>query len=340
MPTFTCPAACSDCGTLSSPQERTRLESDHIISAIDEAKDLGFYNVVFTGGEATLRWKDLLRGISHARDLGFPVRLVTNAHWARDLDTARKKLGLLIDAGLSEINYSTGDEHVKFVPIDRVAHAIVAACERAFRVHVMVELKSDNSVTRDAVLKHPLVAALDPEQLEFLSVEFSPWMPMSHSSTHRYPAGAAVDRRNIGRRPGCDSILQTYTVQADGRIGACCGLGMRTIPELSVSNVDQPNFLRRAITESEEDLLKLWIHYEGPERIVAWAARHNPEITWEGRYAHHCQFCHRLYHDDAVRQVILDHWEEAIAEVLRSAWLDEIHVPQAVADALHTPMPN
>ncbi|MFF4159384.1 radical SAM protein [Streptomyces sp. NPDC001678] len=334
MPTFTCPAACSDCGTLSSPRERARLEIHHIISALDKARELGFRNVVFTGGEATLRWKDLLLGIRHARSLDFPVRLVTNAYWARNLEAARKKLEALIAAGLSEINYSTGDEHVKFVPIERVACAVRAACERALPVHVMIELKSDNSVTREKFLNHPMVAQLSAEECKHLSVKTSPWMPMDHSATYSYPPENAVNRYNVGMRPGCDSVLQTYTIQADGRVGACCGLGMRTVPELNVGHVGRQGALRRAITDSEADFLKLWIHYEGPERIIAWASRHNPDIKWEDRYAHHCQFCLRLYHDDDVRQVVRDHWEEVISMVLQSAWLDEVYVPQAVAGFL------
>jgi organic radical activating enzyme len=331
MPTFTCTAACTDCGTLSSPQERTRLHVDHIIAAIDEAKELGFFNVVFTGGEATLRWNDLLRCISHARHLGFPVRLVTNAHWAKDLEIARKKLALLINAGLSEINYSTGDEHVRFVPIERVAYGIVAACERSFRVHVMVELKKDNSVVRETLVQHSLVAGLSEEQRKCLSVAPSPWMPLSYAAVNRYPEGSATDRGNAATRSGCDSVLQTYTVQADGRVGACCGLGLRVIPELNVERAENSGFLRRAIADSEEDFLKLWIHYQGPERIVRWAAQHNPEINWEGMYAHHCQFCQRLYKDDAVRTVIQEHWEEVIGEVLQAAWLDEVHVPTTMS---------
>jgi organic radical activating enzyme len=333
MPTFTCPAACTDCGTLSSPRERTRLDVEHIIGAIDEAKELGFFNVVFTGGEATLRWDDLLRGIRHARDLGFPVRLVTNAHWAVDLETAREKLGQLISAGLSEINYSTGDEHIRFVPIDRVAFAIVAACENSFRVHVMMELKKQNNISRATLLEHPLVAGLPPEQRKWLSVVGSPWMPLGHEILHAYPEGMAVNRHNIGTRTGCDSVLQTYTVQADGRVGACCGLGLRAIDELNVARVEAPGFLRRAIAESEEDFLKLWIHYQGPERIVAWAAQHDPAITWEASYAHHCQFCQRLYHDEAIRKVIREHWEEVIAEVLQAAWFDEVYVQSATANS-------
>jgi hypothetical protein len=332
MPTFTCPAACKDCGTLSNPEERTRLGVEHTIAAISEAKELGFSNVVFTGGEATLRWNDLLRCIGHARGLGFPVRLVTNAHWALDLETARRKIAILIEAGLSEINYSTGDEHVRFIPLEHVAYAIVAACERSFRVHVMVELKSENGVTRDTLMGHPLVTALTPAEMEWLTVVPSPWMPLSHKILHHYPEGTATDRHNVAVRGGCDSVLQTYTVQADGRVGACCGLGLRLIPELNVTRVEQSNFLRRAIDEAEEDFLKLWLHYHGPERIVAWAAEYNPEIKWEGLYAHRCQSCQRMYHDDAIRAVIRDHWEEMITDVLQTVWLDEVHVASTVAD--------
>ena len=55
--------------------------------------------IVFTGGEATLRWKDLLEGIRYATELGFLTRLVTNAHWANREDMAQEKLLALIEAG-------------------------------------------------------------------------------------------------------------------------------------------------------------------------------------------------------------------------------------------------
>ncbi|MEV6693691.1 radical SAM protein [Micromonospora sp. NPDC051196] len=324
MPTFACPAACGECGTLSSPRDRTTLDLASMVAAIDEAKDLGFHNVVFTGGEATLRWADLLAGVAHAHRRGLPVRLVTNAHWAFDLARARKKITGLIEAGLDEINYSSGDEHARFVPVDRVAYAIVAACERSLPVHVMVELKNGNAVTRDQLLDHPALARLSANQAAHLTVRSSPWMPLSPMKYHRYPPGLTVDHSNIGLRPGCDSVLQTYTVQADGRIGACCGLGLRRIDELNVARVDQPSPLRTAIREAEQDFLKLWIHYEGPERVVAWAAERDPSIKWEGRYAHHCQMCQRLYHDEAIRAVLREHWQEAISQVLQSAWFDEV----------------
>lgn len=327
MPTFTCPAACTDCGTLSSPRARERLALPDVLAAIDEAKALGFYNVVFTGGEATLEWKTLLEGIRRAAGHGFPVRLVSNAHWATSVAVARDKIAALIDAGLSEINYSTGDEHVRFIDLERVIHACVAACERRLRTHVMMELKQDRTIDPVAVLEHPAIAALMSEQRAVLSVVSSPWMPLQHDVQYRYPEGVACDRQGAASRGGCTSVLATYTLQADGRVGACCGLGLRAIDELNVARTGQAGFLGRAIAEAEEDFLKLWIHHHGPARVLAWAASHNSAIDWEGRYAHQCQLCQRLYHDEAVREVIETHWQEMIGDVLQAAWLDEVHIP-------------
>ncbi|MET0752561.1 MAG: radical SAM protein [Pyrinomonadaceae bacterium] len=334
MPTYTCPAACKDCGTLSSPKERTNLDLDTILETIRQAKELDFCNVVFTGGEATLRWKDLLEAIAYATSLGFPTRLVTNAHWARTPERAGKRLDELINYGLSEINYSTGDEHARFIPVERVINAMVAGVERNFRVHTMVELKAERKVTKETILQHPKITALTPEQLKFLSVVESPWMPLSPLLVEKYAKGTATNKANLAVQKGCDSILQTYTLQADGRIGSCCGLGLRIIPELNTKVLKGTEFLRDVIEDSENDFLKVWMRYKGPDKILAWAAEKNPEIKWENMYAHHCQACQRVYKDPKVIKVIREYYPEVIAEVLQSGWLDERYIGEKISAAV------
>jgi hypothetical protein len=198
----------------------------------------------------------------------------------------------------------------------------------------MVELRAERRITRADVEEHPLIAALDPELRERVRIIESPWMPLDPETTERYPDGCAADRANVGGRPGCDNVLQTYVVQADGRVGSCCGIGMRLIPELNVATVDDPDFLARAISESEDDFLKLWIHTDGPEKILAWAAEKDPSIDWEGRYAHRCQACARLYRDPAVGRVIREHHDEMLTHVLQSVWIDEHLAPDVVRSAL------
>src|SRR5258707_4251089 len=124
MPTYACPAHCKHCGTLSSPSDRNSIPLETMLSAIDQAKKLGFLNIVFTGGEATLRWVELVEAISYANRLQLPTRLVTNAHWATNEQEATHRVRDLVDAGLKEINYSTGDEHLKYIPLDNVVYGI------------------------------------------------------------------------------------------------------------------------------------------------------------------------------------------------------------------------
>lgn len=333
MPTYTCPAACANCASMSGPTVKESLPLGTILSAIDQAKTLGFHNVVFTGGEATLRWKDLLSAIRYAADLKFPTRVVTNAHWATSAYTADSKLGDLLDAGLSEINYSTGDEHARFIPVDRVVEACLAAVRREFKAWVMVELREGRTVTAASVIGHPLMSALSKAQRELIEVSESPWMPLDPTVLERYPPGVAANRLTLKSHIACHNVLQTYTVQADGLVGACCGIGMRKIPELNVATVDDPDFLLHAVEEAESDFLKLWIHYKGPEQILAWAAAINPSIRWEGMYAHRCQACARLYRDETIRQVIREHYDEMIAQVLQTAWIDEHYGPDMTASA-------
>src|SRR5262249_35489158 len=92
MLTYACPAECSHCGTVSNPRDRHHLPLDLVLNGIDQAKRLDFENVVFTGGESTLRWDDLLIAIRHAKDISLPTRLVTNAHWAETQAVAAEKM--------------------------------------------------------------------------------------------------------------------------------------------------------------------------------------------------------------------------------------------------------
>ena len=332
MPTFTCTAACKDCGTLSSPQDRTNLSLEAVLSGIDQAKDLEFANVVFTGGEATLRWKDLLVAIAHAKSLGFPTRVVSNAYWATSDERTEERLDALIEAGLDEINYSTGDEHTRFVPIERVIRAMVTAVQKGLRTHTMVELREERRVVRDDVLGHPWIETLPAEQRELLTCDESPWMPLDPSQVESYPDNIACNAENIGMRTGCDSILQTYVLQADGNIGSCCGLGMRIIPELHVGRTEGTNFLKGAIEDAENDFLKVWMHYYGPEKILAWAAEKDPTIEWEGMYAHRCQACLRVYQDPKVGKVIRENYLEMFSEVIQAAYLEDEMIPQSFAE--------
>jgi hypothetical protein len=339
MPTYACTAQCKDCGTVSSPRDRNNIALETMLSAIDQAKELGFMNVVFTGGEATLRWDDLVEAVRYASGIQIPTRLVSNAYWAVNEAESTRRVRELADAGLLEINFSTGDEHARFIPLDYVVNAIVSALRHSLALAVMIELRATRNLTKESLLAHPKIMLLGERDREKIRVIESPWMPLKPLSSEQYPEGIAINRKNLAATGGCESVLQTYVIQADGRVGACCGLGMRITPELNVGISRGEHFLQDAIREAESDLLKIMLHYKGPEKLLAWAATKNPEIAWENLYAHKCQACLRIYKDPKVGSVVRQHHTELLAEMLQAAWLEEEFYPN-VAHAAQLTIPE
>ncbi len=319
--TLRCTAECGECGTQSSPRVRSRLPEREAERLIDEAAAEGYDLVAFTGGEPMLYGVGLRSLVGRSTAHGMPTRMVSNGFWARTPQKAARALDPLVAAGLGELNVSTGDEHARFVPVERVFHAVRAAMDRGLRCAIMIETRADNRINRQALCDHPtfreLFAGRDQEQVVFCE---SPWMPLDAHDHYSYPPGRTINAANLFRRPGCDSVIDTTTVLADGRIMACCGLGTQKIPELEIGNVatDDVGTVRR---RAEADFLKRWIRDEGPERILAWAAAKDPRIVWEDQYAHKCQACLRVYTDPLVADVVVEHHQEKILDVLSSEWL-------------------
>ena len=330
MLTYQCTAACEHCGTLSHPRAKGDLSEERLLAAIEAAPALGFGNVVFTGGEATLRPKRLARGITAAREAGLLTRLVTNAYWARSREKAEAMIAGLVDAGLNEINFSTGEEHLRFVPLDRIGHAVAAALRAGLTTCAMIELRTGRQIDADTVRALPEIEAARAETGLSPTLIESPWMPLDPWRRGPSPDKRMTGDDNLAARSGCDSVMQTYTLMPDGKVKACCGIGARLIPEMTVGALDDDDFLARSITAAEADFMKYWLRFEGPEKILAWCAAYEPDIDWKGMYAHRCQACLRIYKDPQVQRVIREHFHEIFPDVMLSAWIDTQAIPVAL----------
>jgi len=323
MLTYRCTSACSHCGTFSTPKDKTEVSIEAVCKAIDEAQKLGFLNVVFTGGEATLYMENLLQGIKYAKERKFPVRLVTNAHWAWSIENTQKVLHCLIEAGLDEINFSTGDEHLKFVPIENIYNAVSVATELEFTNLLMYEERDNSNVSKE-IIENTIIKLTDEEKRKkWFKIISSPWMPLDYKTKSFQASDSLANHTTVTTKTGCESILNTYVLQGDGKIASCCGLGIRHIPELHPTDITEENFLLKAIEESESDWIKIALRQLGPEKILAWASSKNPNIQWENMYNHTCQSCIRLYKDDEVKSTVLQHFDELKIDLLSTIIIDK-----------------
>jgi hypothetical protein len=167
------------------------------------------------------------------------------------------------------------------------------------------------SVSKDVPDSIQALLASADDRIKILE---SPWMPMRYDEVIDQPAEAFLNHRNVHLRTGCRSILRTIVVTPNRDVGFCCGLTREHIPELNVSW--DGGSLDGVLARAGRDFVKIWLHVDGPERILAWAASKDLRIEWEDRYAHHCHACLALFDDPLVRETIRTHYRERIDDVL------------------------
>lgn len=325
MPTWQCTAACTDCGTFSHPKNKTRLQLQDLLAAISRAGEASFQAVVFTGGEATLQWKDLLVAIEHATALGLSTRLVTNAWWGRTPERAVSHIHMLLAAGLKEINFSTGDEHIRFVPLQSVVNSIIASLGAGLEPLVMMEVRKDAVVTKSTLTQHKQLLEHADHWLARDPISESPWMPMDLNTPGDYPAYHYATKENLGQRTGCESLFSTHTLQADGNIAICCGLGIRHISDLQVGAFDRhTTSFSEVEREAEANLVRLLVKRFGPERLLSKLSQLDPSIRWEGMYAHQCQACSRVFKDSSIQRAIMAFEDHLLVELATELAADEL----------------
>lgn len=113
---YRCNFNCAHCSVGGGPQHTEVLEIEYLAEVLDQAYNIpSIQVVVFTGGEPTLYPEHLKFGIKYAFELGFTVRLVTNAWWAGNYEEAKTFLEELHSYGLKELNISYDDFHLPWL---------------------------------------------------------------------------------------------------------------------------------------------------------------------------------------------------------------------------------
>lgn len=325
--TYHCTAACTNCCFGSHPGVSEKLSLGKILDAIEEASKIpSFRSVVFSGGECFTLEEELIIAVARCTERGLGTRCVTNGYWARTVELAKQRLRPLLNAGLDELNLSTGDMHLRYVPADRIVNAAIAAIGLGLRTVVVVEIREGRAASARSFLDDPRVAAIKSSQM-FKIIE-SPWISMQDAAAVAQDPDRVTNRRSMYARKPCDSVLDTIVLTPRNEVGACCGLTREQIPELRLGGLDRQT-MAGLVGDASKDLMKLWLSLEGPERILSWSATVDPSIEWEDRFAHPCDACRALYQDPKVRQAIRTQGHTKRNDLLvRQALIEEMDVRQ------------
>lgn len=300
-------AACDHCCFGCTPQvpKSKRIPKERLASLIDEAKEIPTMRLsAFTGGECFTLGQELDDLVARATSHGFVARAISNGYWATTLEGANRRIARIRDAGLKELNLSTGTFHGKYVPLNRIKNGVIAGIDAGLRVVMNVEI-CDQSEDMTALIKDPEITAR--LQTGRLLINRIIWMRNEGSTELSHPPGMLRFHQKNAR--GCKIVMNVLTVNPDQKLVACCGLHLEKIPEMHLGSVADRT-LMDVIRTSPDDLLKIWIHLDGPERILMLAKFRMPELELPLNSSHPCETCLFLNKTPAIRKVISEPCKE------------------------------
>lgn len=294
--THKCSSSCVSCCFDCSPRRVESMCFSDACAYIDSFIDKypGLEIVILTGGEVMLMGLDwVCKVLSHIKSKGIKSRIVTNAFWAKTSDKAKDILTKLVNSGLNEINVSTGDEHLKFVPIESVLNVICESekIEGIESSAVVIESGKDKRYTI-LDFRKDLVGRIDLDELRKLKVLESPWVNMTGKSIHFQDNDDIIDiPTNASLSRGCSSMFSGIQVNPNGQLLSCCGFASEYSPLLKIGNF-KDIFDREGYLESIEinNVLKMWLFVDGPRGIFEYF---NPGKSISGNI-HDCEVCTRL----------------------------------------------
>jgi hypothetical protein len=312
LTTYRCNAACKECCFESNPRRQGRLSLQQMTDAIDEAVASfpALQLVVWSGGECFLLGDDLHQAIAHANANGLATRCVSNGFWGGTARTARRTVAKLRQAGLTEINFSTGLEHQQWVPVESVIQAAQVCVDGGIHTLVNVEKDTEDSTCFQRISNDGAIQLLLAERGNLFTLQSNTWMPFHDDAQDR---GHQAERSIIDKP--CDQVLQNLVVTPFGQISGCCGLTFEYIPEMKLGFL-QEGALKEMFLSQLTDFLKLWIHVEGPYRIIERLFGEQATTVSLSNVSHICQACVILHQHPRVREVLLERWQEFVPEVV------------------------
>lgn len=217
----------------------------------------------------------------------------------------------LKSVGLHEMNFSTGDSHQQFVPVDSVLNGTIASVEESLYTCIAVETNSSKKFTAEDFKKHPLyleyLASTSKEK--FVKVMPATWVSFHTDNVYDFNQKIEYDPND----QGCEGMFDTISLEARGDVVGCCGITSNDIEEFHLGKLSNQN-LDEMLENHQNDFLKIWIFVDGPKKVMEQVAEWTKEEV--PFYAHKCLYCAALYNNPSFLKAIQENYLTVKEDVL------------------------
>ena len=269
-------------------------------------------SLVLTGGECFTLGEDLFTIISYASQKGLLSRVVTNAYWASTFKKAYKMIEKLQNVGLHELNISTGDEHLEWVPFDNVVNVIAASILLKMIIVVNVESSEFKDFKKDWILEDPRLKKYDLMHCENLYIVNGRWVYFGDQEKQSGEEQKNVLLSNISNQR-CTSLFYSLSINYDNTAIACCGITSLCNNYMYLGNARK--YLLKDLYEYQfDDFVKIWLFTEGPLQILNFCLEHRNKPKFSGNL-HMCQICAMIFNDPDNVKILKEHYSERVQKV-------------------------
>jgi len=316
LTTFQCTASCKNCCFGCTPAIKAKMTLKQMMEYVDKSIDAYSETIkvlVLTGGEPFLLGEFLPKIINYATNKGLSVRVVTNGYWAKNDKIAYKKLQHLVESGLKEINFSTGDDHLEWVSYDNIVYGCMAAGELGITCIVNVE-SHDKAKFKAEQIKNDerLIPYFEKSKNNntIFSVGSSIWIKFNKDSDISYTTLLINNENNTA----CRSLFNTIVINPYAQMIACCGLSSERILPMRLGDVKKNNITSLYNTQFD-DFLKIWLFTEGPLSILKFIYQKR-EISFGNMTGHICDICAEIFKDSENIITLKSHYKEITSKIL------------------------
>jgi hypothetical protein len=213
---------------------------------------------------------------------------------------------------MTEANFSTGEQHGRFVPPEYVRHGAIAAAEMGLTSLVVVDSFGTSRFDFEAFVSDPEFARRVDDGSIILKV--SAWMRFAGERRISYTRRCLRDL-NLRRSQGCVTVLKVVGITPNDEVILCCGLAVDQIPEMKAGTL-RGRTIKEVVAQAPDDFMKIWISLQGPDAVVSYAQSLDPTIALPRQVGHPCEVCRFVYGNPRIRALIRQQPPEKMRQLI------------------------